>query len=156
MTPEKRALKRATVETLKGVGGVDAAANFCRPGKSQLSDYGNENRPDSFMPLDVIADLEPLARDREGSPHIVQLLCQMMGGVFVAVPDAPVTTGRLLELMSRLSGEFNDVTRVICNGLSDGNFCATDATQLEAQLDDVIRVSVGMRALARSIKGGEQ
>ncbi len=156
MTPEKRALKRATMETLRGVGGVEAAAAFCRPGKSQLSDYGNENRPDSFMPLDVIADLEPLARDREGSPHILHLLCQMMGGVYVALPDTPVTTGRLLEMMSRLSAEFNDVTHAVCAGLADNDFCAADAMRLESQLDDVIRVAAGMRALARSIKGGEQ
>jgi hypothetical protein len=156
VTPEKRALKRATVETLKGVGGVDAAANYCRPGKSQLSDYGNENRPDSFMPLDVIADLEPLARDREGSPHITHLLCQLMGGVFVAVPDTPVTTGRLLETMAALHSEFSQVTQAVCAGLADHDFCALDAARLESELEDVIRVAVTMRAMARSIKGGEQ
>ena len=156
MTPENLALKRATSEMVKGVGGVEAGAGFCRVGKSQLADYGNVSRADSFVPVDVIADLEPLARDRAGWPHVTQALCQRMGGVFVALPEVPVTSGRLLELMSALSAEFNDATGTICRGLADGDFCAVDAGQLERDLADVIRVSISMQALARSIKGGER
>lgn len=156
MTPTLRALKIATQETISGVDGLDKAASFCRVGKTQLSDYQNVNRPDSYMPLDVIAKLEPLARDREGSPHITHLLCQLMGGVFVAVPDTPVTTGRLLETMAALHSEFSEVTQAVCAGLADHDFCALDAARLESELEDVIRVAVTMRAMARSIKGGEQ
>lgn len=155
MSPETLALKAATSDMIKGVGGLEAAAGFCRVGKSQLADYGSPSRPDSFVPADVIADLEPLARERAGWPHVTQALCRRMGGVFVALPEVPPSSGRLLELMSSLSGEFNDATGTVCRGLADGDFCAVDAGQLEHDLDDVIRVAVSMRALARSIKGGD-
>jgi hypothetical protein len=79
-----------------------------------------------------------------------------MGGVFVHLPDVPATTGRLLDAMSDLSTEFNQVTQAVCHGLSNGDFCAADASQLERELYDVIRVAVSMRALARSLKGGER
>ena len=38
MTPELIDLERATAETIKGVGGLEAAAGFCRVGKSVLGD----------------------------------------------------------------------------------------------------------------------
>ena len=155
MTPDNLALKRATSEMTKGVGGVEAGAEFCRVGKSQLADYGNANRADSFVPLDVIADLEPLARDRAGWPHVTQALCRRMGGTFVALPDAPMSASGLLDAMSALSGEFTGATRAVCHGLADGNFCRADAGQLVDELDDLIRVAAQMRALARSIMGGE-
>lgn len=70
MTPDTLALKRATAETIKGVGGLEAAADFCRVGKSVLSDNQSPNRADSFIAIDVVADLEPLARERAGWPHV--------------------------------------------------------------------------------------
>lgn len=156
MTPEALALKKATHEMIKGCGGLDAAEPYARVGTSNLSDYYNPNKPNYFVPLDVVADLEPLARAREGWPHVTQALCQTMGGVFVSLPDAPASGSDLLAMMSKLSGEFNDTTGAICAGYSDGVFCAADAEKLERELDDVIRVAVGMRALARSIHGGER
>lgn len=43
-------------------GGVDeitsAEPAFCRVGRTQLFDYGNDNKADAFMPADVIAQLE--------------------------------------------------------------------------------------------------
>ena len=156
MTPEKLALKRATREMIKGVGGLEAAAPYCRVGKSALGEYQSDHKSDCFVTLDVIADLEPLARARDGWPHVTQALCATMGGVFVAVPESAASSGDLLDMMATLSGEFNDTTRAVCSGLADGKFCSADADKLERELDDVIRVAVGMRALARSIHGGER
>lgn len=153
MTPDTLALKRATAETIKGVGGLEAAAGFCRVGKSVLGDNQSPNRADSFVAIDVIADLEPLARERAGWPHVTQLLCQRMGGTFVALPDAPVEEVDLFAALSSLSAEFGDVTQAVCAGMADGKFCATDAREINRQLDDVIRVAASMRALCRAIEG---
>lgn len=153
MTPERLLLKRATVEMVKGVGGQDAAALFTRVRKSMLSDYGNENRPDLFAPIDVIVDLEPLAQERSGWPHVTQALCKLMGGTFVPEPDARATEESLLAVMSRLSTEFAEVTSALCTGLADKHWCEQDGAELESQLNDVIRVAIQMRALARSTEG---
>lgn len=154
MKPEAIALKAATSEMIKGVGGLEAAALFCRVGKSALSDNQSPNKPDSFVALDVVADLEPLARARDGWPHVTQALCRQLGGVFVAEPDVPPSEGDVLAVLADASREFADVTQVVCAGMADGKFDAADAEKLERELDDVIAKAVGMRALARAIKGG--
>jgi hypothetical protein len=149
-----RMLKIKFGELVGKIGGLEAAASFCRVGKSTLARYASNVQSDAecFAPIDVVRDLEALA----GEPVVTSTLCAMADGVFVAVPNTPAATGDLLAMMSALSGEFNDTTRVICAGLADGNFCAVDAAKLERELDDVIRVAVGMRALARSIHGGDR
>lgn len=156
MKPEELALKRATQEMIKGCGGLEAAQPYARVGTSNLSDYYNPSKPNYFVPIDVVADLEPLARARDGWPHVTQALCKTMGGVFVPLPEAAPSSADLLSMMSALSAEFNDTTRAVCTGLSDGTFCRDDAGRLERELDDVIRVAVGMRSLARSISGGDR
>lgn len=153
MTPDRLALKRATSEMVKGVGGLEAGAAFTRIGKSMLADYGSLNKADCFVPIDVVADLEPLARERTGWPHVTQALCKAMGGTFVAEPDAPATDESLLAAMSRLHGEFAEVTATVCAGLADRHWCEGDAVACVSQLDDVIRVAVQMRALARQTEG---
>ena len=149
-----RMLKIKFGELVGRIGGLEAAASFCRVGKSTLARYASIVQADAecFAPIDVVRDLEALA----GEPIVTATLCAMADGVFVAIPNTPAGTGDLLAMMSALSGEFNDTTRVVCAGLADGKFCPVDAAKLERELDDVIRVAVGMRALARSIHGGER
>lgn len=149
-----RMLKIKFGELVGRIGGLEAAASFCRVGKSTLARYASVVHADAecFAPIDVVRDLEALA----GEPIVTTTLCAMADGVFVPVSNVPAGTGDLLGLMSKLSGEFNDTTRAVCSGLADGNFCPVDAKKLESELDDVIRVAVGMRALARSIRGGER
>lgn len=149
-----RMLKIKFGELVSRCDGLEAAASFCRVGKSTLARYASIVPADAecFAPIDVVRDLEALA----GEAIVTSTLCVMADGVFVAVPSMPATTGDLLAMMAALSGEFNDTTRAVCNGLADGNFCAVDAEKLERELDDVIRVAVGMRALTRSIHGGKR
>ncbi len=153
MTPEKALLKRATVEMIRGVGGLEAGAEFTRVGKSMLADYGSLNKPDCFAAVDVIADLEPLSRERTGWPHVTQALCKLMGGTFVAEPDAPATSADLLALSSKLSSEFNDAIGAVCAGLADNKWCSKDGERLDGELDQLLRVVVQMRAVARYTEG---
>lgn len=155
MTPEKLALKRAFAETVKGVGGLEAAAGFCRVGKSVLGANQSVNDDESFAALDVVADLEPLARDRAGWPHVTQALCLQMGGTFVALPDAPVSKEGLLARLAQQAQEQNDLTQTICTGLADGTFCSKDAAKALRDVDDVIRVAAAMRAELKMLVDGE-
>ncbi len=111
MKAERIALKRAFGETIRGVGGLEAAAGFCRVGKSVLGDAQNINCADRWPTLDVIADLEPLARDREGWPHVTRALCREMGGAFVLLPGAPTERGDFLRTAGELGRESADVTQ---------------------------------------------
>jgi hypothetical protein len=154
MIPEKALLKRATVEMIRGVGGLEAGAGFTRVGKSMLADYGSANKADCFAPIDVIADLEPLSRERTGWPHVTQALCRLMGGTFVAEPDVPATSADLLALSSQLSSEFNDAIGAVCAGLADNKWCSKDGERLDGELDQLLRVVVQMRAVARYTSEG--
>lgn len=154
MTPDRLALKVATSEMNKGVGGLEAGAAFTRVGKSMLADYGSLNRPDSFVPIDVVLDLEPLSRERTGWPHVTQALCRAMGGTFVAEPEVPATSADLLTLCGQLSAEFNDSVNAVCAGLADGNWCSKDGARLGLELDQLLRIVVQMRAVARHTSEG--
>ncbi|WP_210357628.1 hypothetical protein [Sphingomonas beigongshangi] len=153
MTPERILLKRATSDMVKGVGGVEAAAAFTRVGKTMLAEYGSVNRSECFAPIDVIADLEPLARERSGWPHVTQALCRTMGGVFVALPDVPITGSDLFEKHAELAREACDVTGAICDGMKDGKWDPEDGAKLEKHCDDLLDVVIRMRALARFSQG---
>lgn len=154
MTPDRIALKVATTEMIKGVGGLEAAAAHTRVGKSMLAEYGSPNKSDTFVPIDVVLDLEPLTRERSGWPHVTQALCKAMGGTFVAEPEVPATSADLLMLCSQLSTEFNDAVNAVCGGLADGKWCSRDGARLGGELDQLLRIVVQMRAVARHTSEG--
>lgn len=146
MTPEKLNLKRATGEMIKGVGGLEAAAEFCRVGKSALGDNQSVNKPESFVALDVIADLEPLARDRDGWPHVTRALAATMGFVLVKVPEAPATCADLLGLIGRHAKEGGDVSQSVCKALSDGIVRRSEATEIRTEIRHQMEVLAAMDA----------
>lgn len=159
MTPELLNLKNATAEMIKGVGGVETAATFCRVGKSTLSDAQNWRRPDVFVALDVVFALEPLARDRSGWPHVTRALCTANGGVFVPLPEAQATRGDLLTLLAakaRESGELTEAAIACCTAV-DGDPAARASAARRAikELDDVVAVAMTMRAELETLEGGK-
>lgn len=146
MTPEKLNLKRATGEMLKGVGGLEAAAGFCRVGKSALGDNQSVNKPESFVALDVIADLEPLARDRDGWPHVTRALAATMGFVLVKLPDAPASNADMLTLVGRHAKESADVSQSVCMALSDGSVSRREAGNIRTEIRHQMEVLAAMDA----------
>ena len=156
MKPETIALKNACREMIRGVGGLEAAEPFCRVGSTKLAEYYSLNHADRFAPIDVIADLEPMARDREGWPHVTSALCKMMGGAFLPLPARTATAGDVFGLLASLSKELSDVTGVICKSMADGTMDDDEARAAERELDELIALAVEMRALVRSIHQGDQ
>ncbi len=146
MTPEKLNLKRATGEMLKGVGGLEAAAGFCRVGKSALGDNQSVNKPESFVALDVIADLEPLARDRDGWPHVTRALAATMGFVLVKLPEALASNADMLTLVGRHAKESADVSQSVCMALSDGSVSRREAGNIRTEIRHQMEVLAAMDA----------
>ncbi|MES3155030.1 phage regulatory CII family protein [Sphingomonas faeni] len=146
MTPEKLNLKRATGEMLKGVGGLEAASGFCRVGKSALGDNQSVNKPESFVALDVIADLEPLARDRDGWPHVTRALAATMGFVLVKLPEVPATSAELLSLIGRHAKEGGDVSQAVCRALADNHVSRSDAREIRREIREQMEVLAAMDA----------
>lgn len=146
MTPEKIDLKRATQEMIKGVGGLEAAAGFCRVGKSVLGDNQSVSKDESYIALDVIADLEPLARDRDGWPHVTRALCRQMGGVFVAVPEGRATGANLMGMLARKVQEGADVSSALCEALRDGVVVPAEARKVRGEIKDLMELLAAMDA----------
>lgn len=153
MTPDKLALKQATAAMVKGVGGVEAAAEFCRVGKTVIAANYSPNEPESFMALDVIADLEPLAREREGWPHVTRALARSAGFALVPLPEGVTATADLHGLLAELGREFSDASTALLQALPDG-IDESEARQVFAECDQVIRVAMRIQAAMREISGG--
>lgn len=146
MTPAKLGLKRATADMLKAGGGLEASASYARVGKSVLGDNQSPNKPDSFVAIDVVFDLEPLTRAAEGWPHVTNALCAANGGVFVQLPDVPASRAELLALLAGQTKESSELTQAICDGLSNGTFCARDAAKALVEAQQLLRASAAMCA----------
>ncbi|WP_343526722.1 phage regulatory CII family protein [Sphingomonas sp.] len=151
MTPERLALKRATDAMISGVGGQVKAAGFTRVGQSTLSTYASPNHREAFVPIDIVADLEPLARDREGFPHVTQALCAVMGGVFVPLPEAPASVADMLTMMGRLSKEASDVTQTICGALADGRVDRVEKTNIRREVRQLLEIAVALDAIVANV-----
>lgn len=151
-TPEKLALKRAAGEVVRGVGGIEAAALHCRVGKSALSDYARPEN-DSFMPVDVLADLEPLARERAGWPHLTRELAAQQGFALVELPSAPASDGDHLRQLACLMREGGDVAGALHRAMADGRLCAQDRAECRRELWDVIECAVAFHAQLAEAEG---
>lgn len=157
LTPEKLALKRATGEMIAGVGGLEAAAGFCRVGKSKLSENQSINCPESFAAVDVVADLEPLARNRPGWPHVTRFLCQQMGGAFVALPSAANAGGDIHAAAGVHAKEASDVTARLLAAAAQGPMTReiVQRNELVREAREAVEASVQLLALIEAIAGGE-
>lgn len=153
MTPEQLHLKKAFKETILGVGGVVPAAMFCRVEKSQLQDYYSETKPDKFPPVDVIADLEPLARERSGSPHVLRALSAHMGFVLVRLPEARATGADLMGLLARKVKEGSDVSIALCEALKDGVVRPAEARRVRSEITDLMECLAALNAELAAIEG---
>jgi len=155
LTPDKIALKRATGEMILGVGGVEAAASFCRVGKSKLSENQGPQNEDSFVALDVVADLEPLARSRPGWPHVTRQLCRTMGGAFVELPDAKLVGRDLPGCAALHAKEASEVTARLFEATRGGPLTAAliDSHELEREAREAVEASVQLLAMIQAIKG---
>ncbi|WP_029066540.1 hypothetical protein [Labrenzia sp. DG1229] len=86
----RQKLKVATHRSVRQAGGLDAFAEVTRVGRKTLNDYsntGNERHQDTFMPVDVLADLILDVKDRGEVPPLLTYLCELAGGAFVRVPE---------------------------------------------------------------------
>jgi DUF1680 family protein len=121
LPPERQADKRAAAQLVKAAGGVEAAAELCRLGKSHLSDVGNVNSPDKFMPIDVVRQLEEVTQDLPGWPHVTRHLACAAGFELVRRPAAELGAETdWLAHIARVSKEAGDVVSKIAAHAAGG------------------------------------
>jgi hypothetical protein len=111
-----------------------------------LGDNQSVSKDESYIALDVIADLEPLARDRDGWPHVTRALCRQMGGVFVAVPEGRATGANLMGMLARKVQEGADVSSALCEALRDGVVVPAEARKVRGEIKDLMELLAAMDA----------
>ncbi|WP_230769514.1 phage regulatory CII family protein [Sphingomonas sp. Leaf4] len=146
-----RMLKERTSELVARVGGLEAAANFCRVSKTALGRYTSQSPADAdyFAPVDVVRCLETAAGEAIVTAH----LASEAGGVFVAVPDVSASGADLLQLLSEQSRESSELTSAICTGLADGILTGAEGRRIMREAEQLAAVAMRMRAEVALIVG---
>lgn len=160
MTPDRIALKVATAAMIKGVGGFEAAAGYCRIGKTQLqvqADHRNPANASQFVAVDVIADLEPLARERDGWPHVTRALATALGFALVELPTAAPgpDDGDWHDRIGALADHGASITRGLCKALKgDRRVTPREIREFDliGQCDDLIADVVKLRAMLEMVE----
>lgn len=157
LTPLKIELKRATGEVIAGVDGVEAAASRCRVGKSVLSENQSVHRGESFIAIDVLADLEPLSRARAGWPAVTRILCRANGGAFVELPDPQDPSGDIHGAAAAHAKESSEITARLFAAARDGKLTreAIRKHELIREAREAVEASVQLLAHLEAIDGGE-
>lgn len=146
-----RMLKERTGELVAAVGGLEAAASYCRVSKTQLARYASLTASDAdyFAPIDVVRCLETAA----GTPIVTEHMAVEAGGVFVAVPGTAASGADLLTLLAAQSRESSELTNALCLGLADGRLCAAEARKARDEVQQLVRVAMRMDAELALIMG---
>ncbi|WP_010184749.1 phage regulatory CII family protein [Sphingomonas sp. PAMC 26605] len=152
MKPERIAIKIATAEMIKGCGGLETSAMFCRVSKTVLSENQSLGCPSTFVAIDVVQDLEPLARDRDGWPHVTRALAAGLGFALVRLPESLPSDTDLLLLLAKLTKEGGDIASAICAALADHVVTPTEARETRKQVREQIEVAVQLDAVLAAIE----
>lgn len=151
LTPEKIALKRVQLRLVESVGGFEASSGFCRIGKSQLHNACSESDAATFLPADVIMDLEPLTANAPEYPVVTRYLARRRGFELFKLPPATCAGQDWATLLAQHGRENGDVVAKIATHLMSGITArqVRDCGLIE-EIDEAIAVLVNMRAAAKA------
>jgi hypothetical protein len=151
LTPEQISCKRAFREIVRGVGGLEAAEGFCRVKKTSLARYYDETC-DDFAPIDVVADLEPLARNRPGWPHLLHHRANQMGFMLLELPQAKAPDCNALRAELRDAMEKSNRLHIaMMEALADGKVTCDEADGLIPIALEVAEQNARIHALLKRI-----
>lgn len=139
-------LKAATRSLIKSCGGLEAAAMITRVGVTILSDYGNVEKAECFMPIDVAMDLQ---RETQCAP-VTEALAALCGGAFVPKGDPKeceagqssktdrAGCGGLMAATADIMAETSEVMGSVAAALRDGRLNNRERQAMVRQVQDII------------------
>lgn len=151
LSPGEQGLKAAAKRLVRAAGGVEAAAEESRPGKTQLSSYGNPHTPD-FIPADAIADLEAVTHGTAGHPIVTRHLAARAGYALVMLPQAEAGPEDWNAAVGALVRETGEAMERVAGILADGRVERREVERsgVIGELGDVIDRAVALRALCEA------
>lgn len=141
-----RGLKIRFGELIDRAGGLEAAAGFCRPGKSTLHRYQSTAAADAecFAPIDVVRDLERLV----GAPIVTHFLASEADHVLIAKPRlSAVATGDVHAAIARCVRECGEAQSTTLMAMADQKLSHAEAVEALREIDDAIESKLMLRAL---------
>ena len=143
---EYTVLKQASKRLIKACGGLDAASLVTRVGHSELARYYDPGER-LFMPIDVAADLEAIAR----SPLVTQSMANMMDFALMPVQaEGMAEPGHhWTALLAQLGEETAAALRQIGSALSEHGTLTSQSInnyQLTRHLDNLIQAAIRLKA----------
>lgn len=154
ISPEQQGLKRACAALVRTAGGLEEAALHCRVGKTQLGDAGSINRPDKWLSVDAVRDLEAVTHGQPAHPAVTRYLARAAGFALVPLPDVDGGAHIGPLQLAGLAREANDaVTKLAVAIATDGAVCAAEVLELGlvSQLDDLADHVAMLRAACKSL-----
>ncbi|AYJ85318.1 hypothetical protein D3Y57_04690 (plasmid) [Sphingomonas paeninsulae] len=154
-TPAKQAVKAASKALVRAAGGLEAAAEFSRPNKSVLGEYGRPEG-DCFMPVDVVEDLEAITHGQAGHPIVTRHLAARAGYALVKLPTASDIDSDWLAQVGRLVSDSGAIIAGISSAAADKVINSADVGDfnLIGECDDLLALVVNMRAHFERIQAG--
>ncbi|MBG6178327.1 hypothetical protein IWQ55_006184 [Labrenzia sp. EL_208] len=141
---QRRRLKLNTQRTVELCGSQDFVSEITRVAAKTLSDYANtssERHQDTFMPVDVLADLILDSKARGEVPPLLAALCELAGGTFVRVPepdrDASAPQLELAAVGARHWAFPSLISRFLAGDISQDEFQGEAAQLLPCLMNDL-------------------
>lgn len=150
LSPRQIKHKKLAEELVEAVGGAKAAVDFSRAEKSQIYSYGSENTH-SFMPSDVIEDLEAVAR----RPIVTAYLARRAGYVLVPLAMGEEDPEGLMASVAELTCELGDVAGAVRDALRDRIVTPAEREVVLEQLADLDRASATLRRKLQAMQQDE-
>lgn len=129
-------LKAAVSHLVELCGGLKAAAEIARVGRSQLHRYTDDSdeHADCHMPVDIVRALERSC----GETPVTEWMAYDAGGSLFRVD--PTSANDALDVdFAKLATEFGELLTEFGKAKSDGQICEADKARMLREAHDVLR-----------------
>ena len=122
-------------------GGPSCASEITRVDAPRLSRYGAPHEDRTFIPLDVVADLEAFA----GDPIVTRCLALMAGFTLTPI-RVQAGSDHILEAGGAVTSAMASISAGIMHRLSDGEFDEAERRATLADVDPAFELLARLRA----------
>lgn len=143
ISPSEKSVKAATFKAVQKIGGIEAAAEYIRVGKSSLATYYSVHHPENFVPADVAITLD----EQAGYPFIAEALTRAFKPI---IGD----TTNPHKLLGRMISESGELGAIFSNALSDGRICPKEAAQIKQEAEDLKAAAQRIIDMATALQAG--
>lgn len=140
---ERMKLKAATHLLVREAGGQEACAMASEriTRHQSFSEYSDRKRPDRFIAIDTVAEIERFA----SMPIVTRMLAELSGHVLLPMPQIADGLCRIDMLTAKAISQFGQMLTDLAEARADGEISTDEARQLKPAIDDLVSKLVKLR-----------